>query len=239
MYSLSKYMPGLGTEFFINPAHISSTGGAEKYIPSLGEEVAVSMSCINDIGGAEKYIPGLGKQFFINPSHVNELIEPSASPSSTVLSNTDVTVTVTYPVGALEKQYKLGELGVYQAYTVPVVVSSNTTLYARYKNSLGVVSEEGQVIITNIDKVAPVIELTPDTTESASSVTISVLATDASGIESLKYLSDSKVVADFASAGTVITDNSFDVTVNGDYTVYAKDKAGNESVSVITISNIA
>jgi hypothetical protein len=42
----NKYIPGLGKDFFINPAHV------------------------NDQGGAEKYIPGLGKDFFIYSSHV-------------------------------------------------------------------------------------------------------------------------------------------------------------------------
>ena len=42
----NKYIPGLGSQFFIHPDHI------------------------NAAGGAEKYIPGLGTQFFIDPAHV-------------------------------------------------------------------------------------------------------------------------------------------------------------------------
>jgi hypothetical protein len=42
----------------------------------------------------------------------------------------------------------------------------------------------------------------------------------------------------FATSGTEITDNSFDAASNGIYTVYVHDKAGNEAVQMVTVSNI-
>lgn len=71
MYKASKYVPGLGAQFFIHPSHIDARGGAEKYIPGLGMQVYVDQDTeVNAKGGAEKYIPGLGRQFFIHPDHV-------------------------------------------------------------------------------------------------------------------------------------------------------------------------
>jgi hypothetical protein len=82
-YPASKFIPGLGTQFFINPNHVNAKGGAEKYIPGLGSQVEVKLSEVNAKGGAEKYVPGLGTQFFIHPDHV-EPTPPAPAPTYTV-----------------------------------------------------------------------------------------------------------------------------------------------------------
>ena len=72
-----------------------------------------------------------------------------------------------------------------------------------------------------------------------SKYTINVTATDAVGTVAVKkYASGSQNVAYFASNGTTFTGNSFDVTSNGTYTVYAADNSGNGSVKTITIDKI-
>ena len=156
MNSIVNYMPGLGKDFFIDPTHVNTKGGAEKYIPGLGKQVLVPTSCISAEGGADKYIPGLGKQFYINPSHID----------MTALS---VSLSQVEPVALAVK--------------VTSVISGG---------------------------VAPV---------------------------TTKYLSGTKVIADFVSAGTAFS-GTFNVTANGTYTVYAKDILGNSLVKTITVSSL-
>ena len=76
--SASKYVPGLGSQFFIHPDHVGIMGGdidvgmirREKYIPGLGNQFMIGANEVSEAGGADKYIPGLGKQFEVYPEHV-------------------------------------------------------------------------------------------------------------------------------------------------------------------------
>jgi LPXTG-motif cell wall-anchored protein len=56
--------------------------------------------------------------------------------------------------------------------------------------------------------------------------------------ELLKWLPGEKSKEDFAQAGNVVNDNSFEVTENGKYTIYAKTTSGSEAIKVIHINNI-
>lgn len=96
--------------------------------------------------------------------------------------------------------------------------------------------------------LAPALELsasdTPGTTADVS-VTAVVYGEAAAGnsLVKLNWLRGAHDVADFAedadTAGTSIIDtNEFKAYANGDYTVYAKDAAGNESAAIIAISSI-
>lgn len=89
------------------------------------------------------------------------------------------------------------------------------------------------------DTVAPTITLTPNTTATTSNpVTITFDATDdKAGIEVKKWAVGNQAKSYFASNGTT-TSYSFSVNANGTYTAYAKDRAGNETVKTITVSNI-
>jgi hypothetical protein len=72
--SLAMQVPGLGKQFFINPAHVGASkpgmNKASDYLPCIGDEVYVPTACVDARGGAEKYIPGLGTRFMIDPSWV-------------------------------------------------------------------------------------------------------------------------------------------------------------------------
>ncbi|OAS22099.1 polysaccharide lyase family 8 super-sandwich domain-containing protein [Paenibacillus oryzisoli] len=88
---------------------------------------------------------------------------PSTPPSNatlaadkTIPTNGDVTVTISYPTEATVKEFKVGENGTWAAYTAPVVISSNATVFARGKNAGGDVSNITSYIVSNIDKIAPV-----------------------------------------------------------------------------------
>ncbi|MFF2480965.1 S-layer homology domain-containing protein [Paenibacillus sp. NPDC058071] len=69
-------------------------------------------------------------------------------------------------------------------------------------------------------------------------VTVEVEAEDdASGVKAIKWAPGTQTAAYFATQGTAITD-SFTVSENGIYTVYAIDNADNESVLTVTVSGI-
>jgi len=93
-----------------------------------------------------------------------------------------------------------------------------------------------------IDSVKPAITLSQ---QPASAVTtrdpVTVTATldgTGSGIAATKWSEGTRTAADFATVGQSLTGNSFQVTANGTYSVYAIDEAGNEAVERIAIANI-
>ncbi|AFC28166.1 coagulation factor 5/8 type domain-containing protein [Paenibacillus mucilaginosus 3016] len=75
---------------------------------------------------------------------------------TTALTNQGVTVTITYPEDAAVKEYKVGDSGMWTAYTGPVVVQDNDTVYARGTDAVGNVSNVTSAIVSNIWKVAPI-----------------------------------------------------------------------------------
>ena len=54
------------------------------------------------------------------------------------------------------KEYKVGESGPWTAYTDPVVVQDNDTVYARGMDAVGNVSNVTSAIVSNIYKIAPI-----------------------------------------------------------------------------------
>ena len=75
---------------------------------------------------------------------------------TTTPTNQGVTVTISYPDDAAAKEYKVGESGAWTAYTAPVVVSDNDTVYARGTDAVGNVSNVTSMTVNNIYKIAPV-----------------------------------------------------------------------------------
>ncbi|CAI6080019.1 S-layer homology domain-containing protein [Cohnella sp. JJ-181] len=67
-------------------------------------------------------------------------------------------------------------------------------------------------------------------------------ATAGNSLVKLNWLLGAHEIADFAggaAGASILEPRAFTAQANGDYTVYAQDAAGNESVAVITISSIA
>ena len=93
-----------------------------------------------------------------------------------------------------------------------------------------------------IDVTAPKISLSqsPSGWTNNPNITINASISDSggSGLAIKKYASGSQDAYYFKSSGTALSGNSFTVNSNGTYTVYARDNAGNETISKITISNI-
>ncbi|MCD7826565.1 MAG: Ig-like domain-containing protein [Clostridiaceae bacterium] len=90
------------------------------------------------------------------------------------------------------------------------------------------------------DSYGPLLVLSPSTTaETNQNVTVSVQASDSSGLASLCWLSGSytKTSAEWDSAAA-ITDNQLEISENGTYSICAIDQNGNRTVKQIEISNI-
>ncbi|QHQ62322.1 family 10 glycosylhydrolase [Anaerocolumna sedimenticola] len=131
-------------------------------------------------------------------------------------------------------------------YSGKLTVKTNNTFTFLVEDTAGNKTIKA-VTVENIDKTTPEIAYTLSTTKpTKSSVTVNLTATDpGSGVKEAKYLSGEKTAADFTDAGkpTLIKLDSngkggFKVSNNGNYTVLATDIVGNQSVKIITISNI-
>ena len=83
-------------------------------------------------------------------------VDATLAVDTTAPTNQGVTVTINYPADAAVKEYKVGASGVWTAYTAPVVVSDNDTVYARGTDAVGNVSNVTSMTVSNIYKIAPV-----------------------------------------------------------------------------------
>ena len=128
--------------------------------------------------------------------------------------------------------------------TVTVTVKENDT-YTFYAKDKAGNQVKKKVIVSNIDTVAPVTNAVLSTEEYTNkNLTVNLTSTDdLSGVQLVKYLSGEKTINDFLEDGTVISlskngISKFEVQDNGIYSIYLCDKAGNEAVSTIEVTNI-
>ncbi|WNY27196.1 hypothetical protein [Methanolapillus ohkumae] len=131
-------------------------------------------------------------------------------------------------------------------YTGPFKVSGNgnITLYAQDTQGFKNVSV---LTLEKIDNIAPTItsaSLIPAAGIWGTQVKIETTVTDLeSGVAAVKYAKGNFKAATFPvdTATDILLDGAgtgnFTVTANGKYTIYAKDNAGNEIVSIVSISN--
>jgi len=91
-----------------------------------------------------------------------------------------------------------------------------------------------------IDRTPPSIQLNASSTAPTNrNVTVTAAVADAhSGAAATKWAQGDRDVAYFATGGTALNGGSFEVAANGNYSVYARDAAGNENVATIAVSNI-
>ncbi|NOU85612.1 hypothetical protein GC102_07445 [Paenibacillus sp. LMG 31460] len=147
-------------------------------------------------------------------------------------TNNDVSVTISYPADATTKEYKVGTNGAWTAYTAPVVVSENNTVYARGTDAVGNVSNVTNYEVSNIDHVAPMdATLAVDTTAPTNQgVTVTI-----------SYPADATVKEFKVGASGTWTVYTAPAVVSDNDTVYARgtDAVGNVSnVTSIVVSNI-
>jgi hypothetical protein len=114
-----------------------------------------------------------------------QLADATFAADITAPTNTDVTVTISYPDDAVVKEYKVGTSGTWTVYTAPVDVSENGTVYARGTDAAGNVSNVTNYMVSNIDKISPVssASVSPATPNGSngwytSDVTVSLSASD-------------------------------------------------------------
>lgn len=94
-------------------------------------------------------------------------------------------------------------------------------------------------IVTASDVIPPSVTLsqTP-TTPTNADVVINAIVTDESGVSVKKWAKGSLSASYFVSSGNIFSGDTFTVTENAIYTVYARDPSGNETIKTITVSNI-
>lgn len=186
-----------------------------------------------------------GNTSLVNSLTVNNIDKVSPEnatfiPSKTAPTNEDVTVTITYPSDAKVKEYKIGTSGTWTDYEGAIVMTADGEIFARSKDAANNVSNETSYRVTNIDKVAPTMSLSPNTTlPTNQNVTVTATIADTkSGVAVKKYATGDQSASYFGSNGVVFVEDNFVLANNGTYTVYAKDSAGNESIQTIVVSNI-
>ena len=172
-----------------------------------------------------------------------ENITMEATP--TEYTNGDVTVTITYPYVKGTRQYS--EDGTTwkdtEEYIQEVIVTENKTIYARTTDESGIITDENQIEITNIDKEKPTVTITPNqtvytVTETNGTVdlniTLTAQDTGVSGLDKMQYawVKEGQEVkyTDFTNTVTI----SKTKLVIGQYNLYINvtDKAGNKADAV-------
>ena len=154
--------------------------------------------------------------------------------SITAYTNQDVIVTAEFTddVGVVSKLYNLNN-GEWQAYPDGgvVVKENNTTVYFQAIDAAGNKSEIDGYKVSNIDKVAPTVTITPSTTEPAKSVDLVPKFTDNGKLATRQYRIGDGVWQNYTDVVVTVTENT---------TVYFKavDAAGNETIESCTVTNI-
>lgn len=128
-----------------------------------------------------------------------------------------------------------------------VTIYSNNT-YSFYAEDIYGNKTTKELVISNIDKTAPVIDYSLSTTVPAkSAISIYVTPSDkGSGVKEVLYMTGKKTLSDFNSqtdeVKTVPMDEkgmgTIEVSANGEYSVAVTDKAGNQALEVIKVTNI-
>jgi spore germination protein YaaH len=158
--------------------------------------------------------------------------DPTLTASTTLPTNQDVTVTIGFSSDSTTRQYKIGSSSAWTAYSVPVIVTSNDTVYAKASDSIGNWTSEVSYTISNIDKEAPSAPTltagTPNPTTGAVNISIT-------------YPADATVKEYKVGSFGIWAGYSDSIAVNSNTIVYARaqDLAGNwsteSSLAVTTI----
>lgn len=103
----------------------------------------------------------------------------------------------------------------------------------------GVHKSAVQTFTITVDSINPEIsaDFPADWTNGSIAVTAEFDGTG-SVVTATKWAAGERTADFFAAGGNTFTGNSFTVTSNGSYTLYAEDEAGNQAVKVITVGNI-
>ena len=110
---------------------------------------------------------------------------PNLNSSNLSLTNSDITVTITLNDDAVRSEYKI-ESSSWLEYVGPFSINNNATIYARSYDGSDNVSSEVQLDVSNIDKDAPLINISPNNSDLLnSSIDVTISASD--GYAGLDY----------------------------------------------------
>lgn len=156
--------------------------------------------------------------------------------STTMPTNANVGVTITYPVDAITKQYKIGSAGTWTTYTTAVSVLANNTVYARSFDAAGNGSIESTYTVTNIDKTNPTITLNPTSRDwEVADISVGVTLTDTGGstYKQARYVWTTNTTKPTTGWNSWNTSDTQTLTQSADGIWYlhveAQDNAGNTS----------
>ena len=119
------------------------------------------------------------------------------------------------------KEYKVGDDGVWTAYTAPVVVSENVTVFARGTDNAGKISNVSSYEVRNIDKIAPTASVTYSTAEQTDDVVVATITPS----EPVTILNNDGL-------------SSYTFIMNGSFTFEFVDAAANQDSVTATVYNI-
>ncbi|MDF2866404.1 MAG: hypothetical protein K0R72_1222 [Clostridia bacterium] len=166
---------------------------------------------------------------------------PTISASPTAWTNGNVTVTITYPADASVKEYSTNGT-TWSVYTAPVVIiTNNTTVYARAADMSGNQSGQSTITVANIDKILPTVTYGTNGGTNLKTASTTVIANDLGGsnISSSEYIWDTQNSVTPSSGWTVFTSGNTITKsmVTGSYYLWVKvvDNAGN---NFVTKSNV-
>ncbi len=159
---------------------------------------------------------------------------PTAAAYPAVTTSSVVTVTFTYSADSAVKEYRIGGAGIWKDYTAPVDLTANDTVFARGTDLAGNVSDEGSIVISNVDPGAPAMPATPTLSAAPAA------PTNGDVTVTIAYSADS-VLKEFRLGAGPWTEYTAPIIISSNDTVAARgtDAIGNSSAEgVLVISNI-
>lgn len=163
---------------------------------------------------------------------LSELPPPTFSSSPTKPTRENVSVTILFPADANVKEYSFNQADWF-LYTSAIVMTDNGTVYARWKDLIGIPSTTGTYSITNIDKIpppAPTLSATPTTPTNGN---VKVILANWGDATAKEYRINGGVWQSVSEPAEVI------MTASGTVEARGIDHAGNESsIGLLAVNNI-
>ncbi|NOU86529.1 hypothetical protein GC102_12210 [Paenibacillus sp. LMG 31460] len=138
----------------------------------------------------------------------------------TAPTNTNVSITISYPADAALKEYKVGANGAWSVYTDPIFVSDNNTVYAKGTDAAGNISNVTHYVVSNIDHAFP-------------TATVAYSLVTVQGVVATITPSESVTITNNGGSSSYI------FIFNGSFTFEFVDAAGNHGTATATVNNIA
>ena len=209
-----------------------------------GSFLDTNVSIVNKLGYTMNVSPYVFNSPVTNVSRIMGYYRPTTIALDIGIIDIDVYYSTngsTYTYGTRIENINKGAL---HAYTINIGGSTKTVYSIAFIPNLiyapGISYSISNTRCTRIltDNTPPIISLQEQIEYSNTSVIITTNITDSeSGISETKWAMGSQISSYFTSNGTDFTD-SFSVSEGGTITVYAKDKAGNESTSYYAITKL-